>query len=99
MSSEPLPIFRGHPDRPVDPPPKLSRRRKKPKSGNLFDQAPEPPLTPTAAQDTAATPSTAALESPAQTDESKLGSGTRSKVTSAVEPPVQHDSVNASPGV
>jgi hypothetical protein len=70
MSSEPLPIFRGHPDRPVDPPPELSPGNKKSKSrnsdaqtesgldgmANLFEQTPTLPLTETAAQDAAATP-------------------------------------------
>jgi hypothetical protein len=98
-NSMPIPAFRGHPDRPVDSPPKRSRARKRPKSGSLFDQTPAPPLPPPAAQNAAVPPSTAALESLARTDESKLGSGTSSKVTSVVEPPVQHDSVNASPGV
>ena len=115
MPSEPLPIFCGHPDRPVDPVPELTGRKKKAKSksssvnaestctavvsGNLFEQALEPPLTATAGQDAAIPPSTAALESPTQADESKQDSGTSGTLTSAVEPPVQHDAVNASPGV
>jgi hypothetical protein len=113
MPSEPLPAFPGHPDRPLDPPPELTGRKKESKgilvadaasaiagvvSGSLFDQL-EPPSAPTAAHDAAATPSTAAPENPTQTDASKQGLGTSGMGLSAVEPPVQHDSVNASPGV
>ena len=103
MPSEPFPPFRGHPDRPVDPPPELTPRKKKSKSGssganaesrrivasgNLFDQVLEPPLTEGPAPDAAVPPSTAALESPTQTDESKQDSGTSGTVTSAVKSPV-----------
>ena len=99
MSSGTLPAFRGHPDRPVDPPPKRSRGRKKPKSGNLFEQVPEPQLTSTAAQDAAVPPSTASVASPTQADDSRQDSGSSGTVTSAVEPPVQHDPVKADSAV
>ena len=104
MPSEPLPIFCGHPDRPVDPPPELAGRKKKSKnkspdpqvasrrtdlaSGNLFEPAPDPPLATTTAPDVAVPPSTAALENPTQINESNRGSETNGTVTSAVEPPV-----------
>jgi hypothetical protein len=94
-----IPAFHGHPDRPVDPPPKVSRRRKTPKSGNLFEQALEQPLPPPATQNAAATPPTATRESPTQADKAKHDFGTNDMAPSALGSPVQHDSVKASPGV
>ena len=118
MPSEPLPIFCGHPDRPVDPVPELTGRKKKAKSksssvnaestctavvsGNLFEQALEPPLTATAGQDAAVPPSPVVLECPIQAEGSKpgietIGAATCAVVKTQTESLRQQDSAMACP--